>query len=393
MTAVHEMTHLPLTPDLVVGAVELERTERGLRPHRLTAQARAQSNDGQLVMAESQPSGVRLALRTAATVLELEVVPTKRVYVGMPARPHGVYDLVGDGHLLARTTAKGGDSLTVDISTGAAEHRTGDPVTLRFDALPAGEKDIEVWLPYDETTELVALRINGTTAAMPDRGRRTWLHHGSSISQGSGAESPTTTWPAIAAAAAGVDLMNLGLGGSALLDPFTARVLRDLPADAISIKIGINIVNNDLMRLRAFGPAVHGFLDTIREGHPQTPMLVVSPVLCPIHEDTPGPTGFDAAALAEGRLTFRATGDPAERAQGKLTLQTIRQELTRIVAERSQQDRHLHLLDGRTLYGEADAAQRPLPDGLHPDAATHRQMGERFAALAFGRGHPLALVR
>jgi hypothetical protein len=169
-------------------------------------------------------------------------------------------------------------------------------------------------------------------------------------------------------------------------------VLRDLPADAISIKLGINVVNNDLMRQRAFGPSVHGFLDTIREGHPQTPLLVVSPVLCPMHEDTPGPTGFDPVALSEGRLSFRATGDPDERAQGKLTLQVIRQELTRIVGERSRQDPHLHLLDGRALYGEADAAQHPLPDGLHPTPPTHRSMGERFAALAFGRGRPLAPV-
>ena len=74
----------------------------------------------------------------------------------------------------------------------------------------------------------------------------------------------------------GVELINLGLGGSALLDPFTARTMRDTPADLISVKIGINLVNADLMRLRAFIPAVHGFLDTIREGHPTTPLLVVS---------------------------------------------------------------------------------------------------------------------
>jgi hypothetical protein len=167
MTAVRDWTDLRLTPDLVLGAVELERTVRGLRPHRLTAHARAQCDDGQLAMAESQPSGVRLALRTTATVLELDVVPTKRVYVGMPPRPDGVYDLLVDDHLAARTTAQGGDSLTVDLATGAVEHRSGEPVTVRFDALPAGEKDVELWLPYDETTELVALRTNGTSAAMP----------------------------------------------------------------------------------------------------------------------------------------------------------------------------------------------------------------------------------
>jgi hypothetical protein len=35
----------------------------------------------------------------------------------------------------------------------------------------------------------------------------------------------------------------------------------------------------------------------------------------------------------------------------------------------------------------------PLPDRLHPDAATHRRVGERFAALAFGTGGPFATTR
>jgi hypothetical protein len=30
----------------------------------------------------------------------------------------------------------------------------------------------------------------------------------------------------------------------------------------------------------------------------------------------------------------------------------------------------VHYLDGRDLYGQADAAELPLPDQLHPDAAT-----------------------
>ncbi len=44
---------------------------------------------------------------------------------------------------------------------------------------------------------------------------------------------------------------------------------------------------------------------------------------------------------------------------------------------------HLHLLDGRAPYGEADVERLPLPDALRPDGATPRQMGERFAARAF----------
>ncbi|MEU3407116.1 GDSL-type esterase/lipase family protein [Streptomyces sp. NPDC006670] len=380
------MTAVPVTADLLRGALDTEDTGRGLLPHRLPARARAQNTDGQLAMAESQPSGVRLALRTAATVVELDVLPVKRVYAGAPPRPDGVYELLVDGRPAGRATAAGGDTLTVDLATGGLEHRGGRPATLRFAGLPGRVKHVEIWLPHDETTELVALRADAPVSPAPDRGRRVWAHHGSSISQGSGATTPTGTWPALAAALGGVELVNLGLGGSALLDPFTARALRDTPADLISLKLGINLVNTDLMRLRAFTPAVHGFLDTIREGHPDTPLLVVSPLLCPLHEDTPGPTALDTAALGAGRLRFRATGDPAERAAGKLTLTVIREELARIVAQRSAEDPHLYHLDGRELYGEADAAELPLPDALHPDAATHRRIGERFAALAFGEG-------
>jgi hypothetical protein len=180
-----------------------------------------------------------------------------------------------------------------------------------------------------------------------------------------------------------VDLINLGFGGNALLDPFVARTIRDTPADLISLKIGINLVNTDLMRLRAFIPAVHGFLDTVRDGHPDAPLLVVSPILCPAHEDTPGPSLPDLDALREGRLGFRAGGDPAEVANGKLTLNVIRDELSRIVTQRAADDPNLHYLDGRALYGEADFADLPLPDQLHPDAAAHRRIGEHFARLAF----------
>ncbi|MFE1139113.1 GDSL-type esterase/lipase family protein [Streptomyces rochei] len=390
MHAHGDLISTPLTPDLVRGALDLERTPHGLLPHRLPARARAQNTDGQLAMAESQPSGVRLALRTRATVLELDTLPTKRVYAGAPPRPDGVYDLLVDGRPAGQGTVAGGNTLTIDMAAGTGSLEPGPVGTLRFPDLPPGDKTVEIWLPHNETTELVALRADAPVGPAPDPGRRVWLHHGSSISHGSDAAGPTTTWPALAASLGGVELVNLGLSGGALLDPFTARAMRDTPADLISVKIGINVVNADLMRLRAFSPAVHGFLDTVREGHPTAPLLVVSPVLCPVHEDTPGPLAPDFSEAAEGRLRFVATGDPAERASGKLTLNVIRDELARIVAQRAADDPNLHHLDGRELYGEADAAELPLPDNVHPDAATHRRMGERFAALAFGDGGAFA---
>ncbi|OON82830.1 GDSL-type esterase/lipase family protein [Streptomyces tsukubensis] len=389
MTTPHRWITTPITAGLLHGALEVEHTDRGVQPHRLPAHARAQCSDPQLAMAESQPSGVRLAFRTRATAVELDALPVKRVYAGAPPRPDGVYELLVDGHLTDQAVVTGGDTVTIDMATGSSETRTGAAGTIRFTGLPDRLKDIEIWLPHNENAQLVALRTDAAVEPLPDRGRKVWLHHGSSISHGSNAATPTTIWPALAASLGGVDLINLGLGGSALLDPFTARAMRDTPADLISLKIGINLVNLDGMRLRVFTSAVHGFLDTIREGHPTTPLLVVSPIYCAIHEDTPGPASFDLRALSTGKLSFLAEGDPAERGAGKLTLKGIREELSRIVEQRAAEDPNLSYLDGLGLYGEADYAELPLPDELHPDTAAHRRIGERFAERAFGSGGPL----
>ncbi|MCZ4119705.1 GDSL-type esterase/lipase family protein [Streptomyces sp. H39-S7] len=385
-----EWTTTPVTADLLRGALDLEHTERGLLPHRLPAWARAQCADEQLASVEAQPSGVRLVFRTRATAVELDTLRTKTTYEGAPPRPDGVYDLLVDGRLTAQARGAGGDTVVVDLTTGSKEERPGPVGTVRFPGLPDRMKNVEIWLPHNEQTRLVELRTDAPVEAVPDDGRRVWLHHGSSISHGSDAASPTTIWPAVAASLGGAELINLGLGGSAMLDPSTARAMRDTPADLISVKIGINLVNGDVMRLRAFTPAVHGFLDTIREGHPTLPLLVVSPILCPMHEDTPGPTAPDLSDLGEGKIRFVATGDPAERALGKLTLNVVREELARIVKQRATDDPNLYYLDGRDLYGDADFAELPLPDQLHPDAPAHRRIGERFAALAFGTGRPFA---
>ncbi|WP_261803477.1 GDSL-type esterase/lipase family protein [Variovorax sp. PAMC26660] len=388
MNTRHQWIATPITHEFLRGALELEHTERGVLPHRLPAWARAQCADPQLAMAESQPSGVRLVFRTQATEVEVDVLPTRYVYAGAPRRPDGIYDLLVDGELLQQRSADGGDTVTIDMRTGSASRQSGQPGTLRFTGLLARDKTVEVWLPHNETTRLVALRTNARIEPVPGGERKTWLHHGSSISHGSNGESPTRIWPALAASLGDVELLNLGFGGSALLDQFTARVMRDTPADLLSVKIGINLVNTDLMRLRAFTSAVHGFLDTLRDGHPTTPLLVVSPLYCAIHEDTPGPGAFDFDALAAGKVRFRATGDPADRRSGKLTLTSIREELERITRQRKASDPNLHFLDGLALYGQSDFAELPLADQLHPDGAAHRRIALRFAEHVFHDGGP-----
>lgn len=382
----------PITNEYVRGVVETENTPTGLILHRLPAWARAQTSDPQLTMAEAQPSGIRLVFTTEATEIALQALPTKRVYTGLPARPDGVVELVVNGKVQQQASISNGDVLHIDMAKGTATHETGTTGFASFAGLEAGIKNIEIWLPHNETLRLVALHSNAPIApiAAATAQQRRWVHYGSSISQGSNATAPTGIWPAIAAMAGNLDLTNLGFGGGAMLDPFIARILRDRDADLISLKVGINVVNGDIMRRRAFGPALHGFIDTIREKHPNTPLLLISPIHCPIHETTPGPTSFDFAALAQGETRFVATGNPDDVTQGKLSLQIIRDDMSAIVKGRQQTDTNLHYLDGTMLYGAQDFAMHSLPDHLHPDGTSHRLMAERFADLVLGKNGAFA---
>ena len=373
----------PITPDLVQGTSEVEYTTRGLRPHRLPKRVRERDVDPQLALMEAQPSGVRVAFTTSARDIALDLHATWVSYRGMK-RARGAVDVLIDGERQHSHVLTNGDYLELDLQTGSSTLSPGTPERVQISALKAGEKTVEVWLPHNEQVDLIGLRTDAPVVpAITEKG--IWLHHGSSISHGSNATAPTSTWPAVAARRGGVQLHNLGFGGSAVVDPFMARVMRDTPAEMISVKLGINVVNLDVMRLRSFVPAVHGFLDTIREGHPDTPLLLVSPIFCGIHENTPGPGMIDPRSLGTDRVQFMATGAPQGTMNGRLTLSVIRDALTEITVARSN-DPHLRYLDGLSLYGAADAEELPLLDGIHPSTEAHARIGERFAELALRPG-------
>ncbi|MFI9560950.1 SGNH/GDSL hydrolase family protein [Nonomuraea endophytica] len=367
------MTHHIRLPDdrvAILGALDLERTPDGIRPRRLPAWTRPRLHDGWMDLVVSHAAGVRLRLRTAARSLTLGVHVTS---VDMDAGPlPASFDLAVDGAVLARVPATPGDVLSLAADLADARLSPGPPETVRFDDLPAGDKDVEIWLPHSATVELRTLGSDAPLLVPTRPPGVAWVHYGSSISHGLEALAPTLTWPAVAALTAGAALTNLGFGGNAVLDPEVARAIRDTPADLITLKVGIIIVGPASMRERTFVPAVHGFLDTIREGHPDTPVVLVSPTPFAELETMAGPTAPDPETGHQHVL-----GSPGA---GALTLTGVRTLLARVVDVRA--DPALHYLDGRELLGPDEA--RSLPDGLHPDPAAHLRMGERAVRLLLG---------
>jgi hypothetical protein len=365
----------------VRGADHLEQTQRGLLVHRLPDRALRRIHAEFFRVVERQPSGVRLVLQTAATELELDISTTALAFFpDEPVASYGRVDLVIDGRVESQFVVPAGGLRTMDVFANTSTVAPGPTVTVRFDGLPPREKTVELWLPHDVEVGLESIRADAPFTA-PSDPRPVCVVYGSSITHGANARRPTDAWPAVATAAAGMNLVSLGFSGSAMLDSSVAATIRDRPADVIVLKIGINVINHDGFRTRTFVPAVHAFLDTIREGHPTTPIWVVSAILCPIVEDRPGPTML----LGEPGARYAATaGLPEEVERGRLSLGLTRDILELIVASRGDEDPNLHYLDGRALYGEAENESMPMRDGLHPDTAAQRHIGARVAELVLG---------
>ena len=344
----------------LAGAVDVERGSFGgvdwLMPWRLPT-ADLELHHPALVLPAMCPSGVRLRLRTASRRLRL-LAEEARLTPDLPDFDTP-YELLVDGV----------PALTATATATAAGVRG-----VEFLGLPPGEKELEIWLPILPGQRMHSLRaLDGLPLfpALPDR-RPRWTVYGSSITHGY-ATSPARTWSAVAARLLGRNVTNLGYGGACLLDPLVARVIAERPAEHVALEIGINIHNTAALRSRTLLPVLHGFLATIRSRQAHVPITVVGPVFGGAREDSV------IACHQEGE------GEVA----GDLTLGEIRgllQEAVELLRRRG--DLGIDWVDGRLLFGSAEAAAGGLPDGLHPDAAGQVRMGERFASLVGGSTGP-----
>lgn len=355
------------------GALDFDRRGGALSPRRLPAWTRTQVPPLMDVVVR-MPSGVRLRLRTDSARIGVEFLATN--LVTPPAQRRPIVFNLETGREVRTASSRAGNTIVLDPARrGDFELRRGEPDTVWFDG-NGTPSDYELWLPHNAFLELRALLLDPQARLEPaaPESRRRWIHYGSSISHCLEAIEPALTWPAVAARGAGVALQNLGFGGQCHLDQFVARTIRDAAADVITLKVGINVINMDSMRERVFASALHGFLDTVREGKPATPIAVISPIYCPSAETAPGPTVANGA----GRFVTLAGHD--EIREGCLSLVRVREIVSDVVETRcGAGDSALHYVDGLSLFGAADAAD--LPDDLHPSPAGYQRMGERFAPV------------
>ena len=356
-----------------VGALDLEQGKRGVSPRRLPAWTKAQFNAPAMDMMVGMPSGVRLRFDTEADAVSVTAEVTTIVYQGSLPRTTQ-FTVVVNGVIGESQPVISPHVFLLDrFDPTKVEFVEGATTVVTFAGLGTHSKTIEVWLPQNARVEVSGISVSdgATIARTPENSLPRWVHYGSSISHCMEATEPTGTWPAVAARLSQAELTSLGFAGQCHLDQYVARTVRDMEFDIFTMKVGINVVNLDSMRERTFAPALHGFLDTVRDGHPHTPICVISPIYCASAETKPGPTlpGKDGKYFTLDRT--------ASESFGCLSLTQMRNVIRGVVESRvAAGDMNLSYHDGLQLFGQDDAGD--MPDDLHPNAAGYQRMGERF---------------
>lgn len=319
------MKSIRLDDHLFQGAISLERTSLGVKPWRIPYEKIELFPPNGLGGRADFTAGVRLRFASNSDVIEVEVAA---------AAVERKVDLVIDGAIIQSVKLHINEQIVV------------------FENLSRETKTIEIYLPQAGPVTIVGLRIadDASFEIIPDE-RLRWVTYGSSITQCSDAASPAETWPAIVARGQGLHLTSLGYGGNCHLEPMVARMIRDIPADFISLCLGINVYGSGSLNERTFRAMVIGFIETIREKHQDIPILVISPIYSPPREEIENKVGFTLVKMRE-------------------EIQEALSALKHLGVE------HLYYMDGLDLLGAEYESY--LPDQLHPNAEGYRIMGERF---------------
>lgn len=317
------------------GHITLEETPVHIQPWRLDFPQRLLFGEKFQTRA-MDAAGVRLAMKTTAVKLHLTVDPRLDLRT-LDQEDQWQFDLLVDGQLHEQFKSQ------------------RQPCTLRFDHLPPGWKLLEVYLPLMSPVAVREIAINDDAVLEPfNDPRPRWLSYGSSITQCRTALSPSQSWPALVARQFDLNLTCMGYGGSCHLEPMVARIIRDQPADYLTLCLGINVKGHSSYSPRTFDAAVIGMIKTIRDKQPRTPVIVISPIYSQRHETTPNAVGLNLVSM-------RAL---------------IRQAVDSLVA---LGDEHLRYVDGLSIFGPEH--DHHMPDHLHPDGQGYLALAQRFGQV------------
>jgi lysophospholipase L1-like esterase len=170
------------------------------------------------------------------------------------------------------------------------------------------------------------------------------VFYGTSITQGGCASRSGLSYQAILGRTLNVDFVNLGFSGNGKGEPDVARAVASIDASAFVLDFAQNNPTVESLK-EVYAP----FLEAVREKHPDTPILVVTPIFAAKENQGPDARLEGMRALIRKAASARIAGG----------------------------DTHLQIVEGTDLLGPTRGDG--LVDGVHPNDLGFQWMAEGLA--------------
>lgn len=215
--------------------------------------------------------------------------------------------------------------------------------TIRAEFTNDGMHDVTVFFPQNPTVEDVCVFLEDDAhlqSPTAHRIRLPFVFYGSSITQ-QGHTSSFAAYPSLLSRFFDADLYNFGASGNAMGEPELARHLGRIPKSLFFYDYDHNAPT--VQHLRQTHEA---FFRTFRNADPRTPVI----------------------------MTSRPADDTDETAERAAIVRTTYENALR------RGDRHVYFVDGRTLFGDADASICTT-DRTHPNDLGHYMIAKTLENL------------
>lgn len=285
-----------------------------------------------------QPSGGRIRFRTDSATLAIKLeYPHGPNMKNMHAFGQTGVDLYADNMYWGTAIADR------DSKPGLSQNHSF------YEALPRVGRDLTLYLPLYAPVKVLGIGVEPDAkiqSPSPFVLKKPIVFYGTSITQGGCASRSGMSYEAILGRMLNIDFINLGFSGNGIGEPEVARTIASLDAAAFVLDFAHNNPTIESLK-QAYDP----FIATIRREHPQTPILLVTPIY-DAHLESWAPRPL----LAEMRALIR-----------------------RVAAERiSNGDVNLQVVEGTDLLGPSQGDS--FVDGTHPNDIGLKTMAEGLAA-------------
>jgi lysophospholipase L1-like esterase len=135
-------------------------------------------------------------------------------------------------------------------------------------------REITIYLPLYNGISIEELTFDAGSKidrASPFALPKPVVYYGSSITQGGCAENPGLSYQAIVSRLLNVDFVNLGFSGNGMGEPAVANAIAEIDASCFVLDYWAN------PSAQVYKETLPGFVETIRNKHPKTPILITGP--------------------------------------------------------------------------------------------------------------------